>query len=54
MDVGFIGLGGMGRAMARRLLAAGHTVRVWNRSPEPVAELVADGAVAVDALVVIR
>ncbi|MGW4692972.1 NAD(P)-dependent oxidoreductase [Kitasatospora cineracea] len=50
MDVGFIGLGGMGRAMARRLLAAGHTVRVWNRSPEPVAELVAEGATAAGTL----
>ncbi|MER2249176.1 NAD(P)-dependent oxidoreductase [Methylorubrum podarium] len=34
MDVGFIGLGRMGRAMAARLVAAGHRVRVWNRSPE--------------------
>ena len=34
MDVGFIGLGRMGRAMAANLVAAGHTVRVWNRSPE--------------------
>ena len=48
MDVGFAGLGAMGRGMARRLLAAGHRVTVWNRSPGPVAELVADGAVAAD------
>lgn len=34
MDVGFIGLGRMGRGMAGRLVAAGHQVRVWNRSPE--------------------
>ncbi|UYW24408.1 NAD(P)-dependent oxidoreductase [Methylorubrum extorquens] len=34
MDVGFIGLGRMGRVMAARLVAAGHRVRVWNRSPE--------------------
>ncbi|MFG5121419.1 NAD(P)-dependent oxidoreductase [Methylorubrum sp. POS3] len=34
MDVGFIGLGRMGRAMAARLVGAGHRVRVWNRSPE--------------------
>lgn len=33
MDVGFIGLGRMGRAMVGRLVAAGHRVRVWNRSP---------------------
>ncbi|PBC70784.1 3-hydroxyisobutyrate dehydrogenase-like beta-hydroxyacid dehydrogenase [Streptomyces sp. TLI_235] len=48
MDVGFVGLGTMGRGMARQLLAAGHRVTVWNRSPEPVRELAADGAVAAD------
>jgi 3-hydroxyisobutyrate dehydrogenase-like beta-hydroxyacid dehydrogenase len=32
-------------AMARNLVAAGHTVLVWNRSPGPVAELAAAGAV---------
>ncbi|MFI5839347.1 NAD(P)-dependent oxidoreductase [Catenuloplanes sp. NPDC051500] len=46
MDVGFIGLGGMGRPMVANLIRAGHSVRVWNRSPEPVAASVADGAVA--------
>ncbi len=46
MEVGFIGLGKMGQPMARRLLAAGHTVYVHNRSPEPERELVADGAKA--------
>jgi len=33
--VGFLGLGAMGQAMARRLLDAGNDVVVWNRSPEP-------------------
>ena len=33
MDVGFIGLGRMGTAMARNLAQAGHRVRAWNRSP---------------------
>ena len=33
MDVGFIGLGRMGRAMAGSLARAGHTVRAWNRTP---------------------
>ncbi len=42
--LGFLGLGSMGSGMARRLVDAGHTVRVWNRSPEPVDELVAAGA----------
>ena len=32
MQVGFIGLGAMGSAMARNLVKAGHTVRAWNRS----------------------
>jgi 3-hydroxyisobutyrate dehydrogenase/2-hydroxy-3-oxopropionate reductase len=44
MEVGFIGLGKMGKPMVRRLLAAGHTVHVHNRSPQAVEELVADGA----------
>ncbi|RYB04149.1 NAD(P)-dependent oxidoreductase [Lichenibacterium ramalinae] len=34
MDIGFIGLGSMGSAMAANLVKAGHDVRVWNRSPE--------------------
>ncbi|KNY22348.1 NAD(P)-dependent oxidoreductase [Methylobacterium sp. ARG-1] len=34
MDVGFIGLGRMGRGMAASLARAGHRVRAWNRSPE--------------------
>jgi 3-hydroxyisobutyrate dehydrogenase-like beta-hydroxyacid dehydrogenase len=46
MDVGFIGLGAMGRAMAGRLVAAGHRVRVWNRSRAAVDELVRAGAEA--------
>jgi 3-hydroxyisobutyrate dehydrogenase-like beta-hydroxyacid dehydrogenase len=32
MDIGFIGLGAMGRAMAKNLAAAGHIVKAWNRS----------------------
>jgi len=46
--VGFIGLGRMGRPMAENILAAGHTLVVHNRSPEPVAALAARGAVAAD------
>ena len=46
MDVGFIGLGTMGRAMAANLLKAGHHVRVWNRSPGPMQALVGQGAQA--------
>jgi 2-hydroxy-3-oxopropionate reductase len=42
--VGFVGLGVMGRPMARNLLRAGHPVVVWNRSAGPAAELAAAGA----------
>ncbi|MEV7924370.1 NAD(P)-dependent oxidoreductase [Kitasatospora sp. NPDC088779] len=48
--IGFVGLGAMGRGMAGSLLRAGHAVRVWNRSPEPVAALVAEGAEAAGTL----
>jgi len=44
MEVGFIGLGKMGKPMVRRLLAAGHTVHVHNRSPQAVIELAGNGA----------
>ena len=44
MDIGFIGLGNMGAAIAGRLLEAGHTLRVWNRSPEPARRLAERGA----------
>jgi len=44
--LGFIGLGIMGKPMAGHLLAAGHTVHVYNRSSGPVRELASKGAVA--------
>ena len=44
MKVGFIGLGAMGAGMARGLMAAGHEISVWNRSPEPAEKLQRDGA----------
>ncbi|GAA1711479.1 NAD(P)-binding domain-containing protein [Isoptericola hypogeus] len=40
-----IGLGPMGQAMARTLLAAGHPVTVWNRTSARADGVVADGAV---------
>jgi 3-hydroxyisobutyrate dehydrogenase-like beta-hydroxyacid dehydrogenase len=46
MDVVVIGTGAIGGAAARRLLAAGRRVTVWNRAGSRVAGLVADGAVA--------
>ena len=50
MDIGVVGLGKMGSALARRLLAQDVSVVVWNRSPGPVDALVADGAVAAQDL----
>ena len=46
MNVGFLGLGAMGSGMALRLIKAGHKVSAWNRSPQKVMDLVAQGAVA--------
>jgi len=43
-QLGFLGLGTMGREMARRLVDAGHDVVVWNRSADAVAPLVEAGA----------
>jgi 3-hydroxyisobutyrate dehydrogenase-like beta-hydroxyacid dehydrogenase len=45
-EVGFVGLGQMGRPMVRRLLEDGHTVRVYSRSSGPIDEMVALGAIA--------
>jgi 3-hydroxyisobutyrate dehydrogenase len=42
--IAFLGLGAMGSRIAARLIEAGHTVTVWNRSPSPVQALVALGA----------
>jgi 3-hydroxyisobutyrate dehydrogenase len=42
--LGFIGLGLMGRPMTQRLLAAGYSVTVWNRSREKLSPLLEKGA----------
>ena len=44
MQIGFIGLGQMGAAMGANLVAAGHAVTVYNRSPAKAAPLVEKGA----------
>lgn len=44
MDIGFIGLGKMGRGMAANLIEAGHRVTVYNRSPGKAEALVSRGA----------
>lgn len=44
MDIGFIGLGNMGTPMALRLIAAGHSLVVYDTRNDAVAPLVALGA----------
>ncbi|MGA8690220.1 MAG: NAD(P)-binding domain-containing protein, partial [Methyloceanibacter sp.] len=44
MQVGFIGLGGMGSGMAANLFKAGHALTVYNRTPAKSEALVAEGA----------
>ncbi|MFF9894547.1 NAD(P)-dependent oxidoreductase [Streptomyces longispororuber] len=42
--IAFLGLGHMGTPMARQLLAAGHPLTVWNRTPAKAEPLVTAGA----------
>ncbi len=49
MKVGYIGLGLMGKSMARNILKAGFPVVVHNRSEAAVDELVAEGASAANS-----
>lgn len=44
MNIAFLGLGKMGTPMARRLLASGNEVTVWNRTRERAAALTGEGA----------
>jgi len=44
MEIGFVGLGNMGAAMAENLLRAGHSVTAYNRSRAKVDALVVVGA----------
>jgi len=50
MNIGWIGTGRMGYPMVSRVLKAGHSVRVWNRSVEKARPLAALGAQVVDRL----
>ena len=43
-QIGFVGVGVMGRPMARRLIEAGHVLIVYDRDEQAVAELAALGA----------
>jgi len=44
MELGFIGLGRMGKNMVLRLLDGKHRIVAWDRSPDPVSELELKGA----------
>ncbi|HXL15510.1 MAG TPA: NAD(P)-binding domain-containing protein, partial [Methylomirabilota bacterium] len=44
MELGFIGLGRMGKNMVLRLLDGKHRIVVWDRSAEPVREVESKGA----------
>ena len=46
MNLAFLGLGAMGEPMARNLVAAGHNVTVYNRTPGRANALVEMGAVS--------
>ena len=46
MKIGFLGLGKMGTVMAMRLIAAGHELRVWNRTEGKTEPLLREGAIA--------
>src|SRR6516165_7749123 len=50
MKAGFIGLGRMGQAMARRLLDGGHDLGVYNRTADKLKPLVGLGAKALDSI----
>jgi len=50
MKVGFIGLGRMGQAMARRILDGGHELAIYNRTAAKGAELAKAGASATAAI----
>lgn len=50
MQLGFVGMGIMGSAMATNLLKAGHPVMVWNRTRAKAEALTAAGATVADSL----
>ena len=41
--IGFVGLGLIGAPMCKNLVAAGHHIKVWNRTASRMEPLVADG-----------
>lgn len=49
MRIGFLGVGSMGKGMARNLLLAGHEVVVYNRTRQAAEQLVKEGATVADS-----
>jgi 3-hydroxyisobutyrate dehydrogenase len=49
MHIGIAGTGKMGTAIGKRLLATGHRLTVWNRTPERARELIDLGAALADS-----
>lgn len=50
MQLGYIGLGKMGKNMVLHLLEKKHQIVAWNRSPEPRAQVAAAGATVVESV----
>ncbi|HUF83667.1 MAG TPA: decarboxylating 6-phosphogluconate dehydrogenase [Acidimicrobiia bacterium] len=50
MQLGMIGLGRMGAGLVRRLMRDGHECVVFNKTPEPVQQLDAEGAIGASSL----
>jgi putative dehydrogenase len=50
LQIGFIGVGVMGRPMASNLLKAGYPCTVYDVNPAPVAALVAEGAASAETV----
>jgi 3-hydroxyisobutyrate dehydrogenase len=50
MKIGFAGIGRMGEPMTLRLLGAGFSVMVWNRTRERLPRVIAAGAIAAESL----
>ncbi|MDJ0832833.1 MAG: NAD(P)-dependent oxidoreductase [Gammaproteobacteria bacterium] len=49
MKIGIMGIGLMGEAFARRFMAEGHNIGLYNRSPEKLHGLIEQGALAHDS-----
>ncbi len=50
MNIGFIGVGIMGKSMVRNLMGAGHTVTIYTRSKQKVLDVIDEGAIWKDTV----